>query len=442
MSARRSPRASLADGDEPLPANGVPPKLCTPLRSSVQPWGPESDEDPPRAASSALDADASKSESLRHLQKMETLGALAGGLAHDFNNILHSTKIYVEMTQEDVPDEHVAQDYLTQTLNGLHQAEALVEKLLSFSRPNDTAEAGPVDVAPLVDAVLDLVVPSFPDSLTVTTDLDAACLVRGDRSQLQQMIMNLVMNAGQAMEGQWGEQPTALTVSLRHLDADDTRQNDMLREASAPYVHLSVQDTGAGMDPEVKQRMFEPFFTTKRNGEGTGLGLAVVQGVIDTHDGRLNVTTTRGEGTTVDVYLPASPDTPPATNAMPSGESDAGMRVLVVDDEEAVRNMECIRLDRLGYEVTACNHGRAALDAVTSQPDHFDIVVTDHRMPKLNGLNLTRTLRDRGFSAPIVLVTGMGSGISEEEARSMGVSQLLQKPVTTDEMKTALAAVM
>ena len=452
MNARRSPRTSLADGDEPVPANSAPPELCTPLRPPVRSWCYENDVDLTNAASSALYATAPEasatcpapvpdSGSLRHLQKMETLGALAGGLAHDFNNILHSTKIYVEMTQEDVSSEHVAQDYLAQTLNGLHQAEALVQKLLSFSRPNDAAETGPVDVAPLVDAVIDLVVPSFPGSLTVTTDLDATCVVRGDRSQLQQMIMNLILNAGQAMEGLWGEQTTDLTVVLRRVDANTAAQSGIRHDASGAYVHLSVQDTGVGMDPQTKQRMFEPFFTTKRNGDGTGLGLAVVQGVIDTHNGQLDVTTTRGKGTTVDVYLPASSEAHPAGNATPSGGSPPAKRVLVVDDEEAVRDMECIRLDRLGYEPTACAHGRAALDAVTSQPNHFDVLVTDHRMPKMNGLDLTRSLRDRGFSAPVVLVTGMGSRVSEEQARTMGVNRLLQKPVTTDEMETALTAI-
>lgn len=377
---------------------------------------------------------------LRHLQRMETLGALAGGLAHDFNNLLHTAKVYLQMSQEDLPEGHVAQDYLDQTLSGLHQAEQLVDKMLTFSRPDETAAQERVHLVTLVQEVLDLVAPSFPDALTIRTQLEDVGTVVGDPAQLHQMVMNLVMNAGQAMNGQWGAAPTELRVRVRSVKGESARTHPSLNGGGS-YVHVAVHDTGPGMDAETEARIFEPFFTTKENGDGTGLGLSVVQGVVQAHNGRVTVATEPGEGTTFHVYLPEAPKAPPAQAPQPpaKGETNA-RRVLVVDDEEAVRDLECIRLQRLGYDVLALEDGREALDAVEADPHAFDVLLTDHRMPRMNGLELTRAVRQRDVGLPVVLVTGLGTTISETEARAVGVDTLLQKPVDTSELAATLDA--
>lgn len=377
---------------------------------------------------------------LHHLQRMETLGALAGGLAHDFNNLLHTAKVYLQMSQEDLPEGHVAQDYLDQTLSGLHQAEQLVDKMLTFSRPDETAAQEQVHLVTLVQEVLDLVAPSFPDALTIRTQLEDLGTVVGDPAQLHQMVMNLVMNAGQAMNGQWGDDPTVLGVGVQRVNGETVRAHPSLNDDQA-YVHVAVRDTGPGMSPETEARIFEPFFTTKEHGEGTGLGLSVVHGVVQAHDGEVAVATESGEGTTFHVYLPEAPGPTPTPAPQPTENGEAhARRVLVVDDEEAVRDLECIRLQRLGYDVQALEDGREALDAVESEPHAYDILLTDHRMPRMNGLELTRAVRQRGMGLPVVLVTGLGTTISETEARAVGVDTLLQKPVDTSELAATLDA--
>ena len=391
---------------------------------------------------------------LRRAQKMETVGTLAGGIAHDFNNILHAALVYTQMAAEDLPSSHPAQTFLSRIEQGLVRAEDLVAKLLTFSRP-ESAITTQLVLAPLVRETLDLAAPALPDPVDVRTRLDEACVVRGDPGQLKQVVMNLVTNAGQAMAEKAtadDDAPRVLDVRTQtaHVDAMLAQQHAAL--APGRYVCLSVSDTGPGMDADTKARIFEPFFTTKDVGEGTGLGLSVVHGIVQAHDGAVTVHSAPGKGTTFNVYLPladtssadvssaetsASESSPDAPELAPRPD-DTTSRILVVDDDETVVELESIRLQRFGYAVTACHSVQAALDAVADAPDAFDLVLTDYAMPGMNGLELVRELRERGVEVPIVLMSGFSAQVSETDVHQAGVSTFLRKPVDSHVLRATL----
>ena len=379
---------------------------------------------------------------LRQAQKMETVGTLVGGIAHDFNNILHAATAYITLSQEDAPEGHLIQTYLQHAERGLENATELVRKLLTFSRPEQMVGQETVNLTPLVGNVVDLAKPSLPKKIDVRTHVDDACRVRGNAGQLQQVVMNLVTNAGQAMEVNDPGRPCILDVRLQTVSVDHDLARRYLHLDTGPYVHLAVSDTGPGIDAATRERIFDPFFTTKEPDKGTGLGLSVVHGIVQAHNGDITVYTQPGEGTTFNVYFPcADEDALGSAEPTPTADRHTEERghVLVVDDEASVTELEMIRLPRLGYDVTTCQNAREALEAVRATPDAYDVVLTDYNMPGMNGLALARTLRDSGFERPIVLISGFSARISADEAEAAGISAFLQKPTGSRELAGALA---
>ena len=373
---------------------------------------------------------------LQQAQKMETVGELAGGLAHDFNNILHAAKVYLQMTLEDLSPDEPAHDFVTEAEDGLGRAEALVRKLLTFSRPSEEQRTlKSVDPARVVQNALDLVAPSLPKTVTVRTAFDTTETVEGDPGQLHQVATNILTNAGQAMEDvPSGDSGHMIDVDVRGLTVDDDLARRHLGLDPGRYVRLSISDTGPGMDAVTRDRIFDPFFTTKDTGKGTGLGLSVVHGIVRGHGGDIVVYTEPGEGTTFDVYLPSDEDAPAESSTAPRPRGTA----LFVDDDEPIAELEALRLRRLGYAVTTCATAEEALEVFDRRPDAFDLVVTDHVMPGMNGLDLARTLRDRGFDGPILLMSGFSAQVSPDEAIAEGVTAYLRKPVGGDELKKAI----
>ena len=381
---------------------------------------------------------------LRQAQKMETVGTLAGGIAHDFNNILHAVTVYVQMSLEDVPDDRPTHDFLTHAEQGLERAGTLVDKLLTFSRQEGLASKEPLDLASVIDETMGLVDPSLPDDVVLRTQFDDTCSVLGDEGQLQQVVMNLMTNAVQAMEDDAPPAPASdetrvLDVDVRTTNIDPDLAERHLHLDPGYYARLSISDTGPGMDPSTKERIFEPFFTTKEVGKGTGLGLSVVHGIVRAHSGEITVFSEPGEGTTFNVYLPCSDavtdeETPP----MDASTDDTRGHVLFVEDDEQVTELETIRLQRLGYEVTTRTNGKAALDAVADVPAPIDLVLTDYAMPKMNGLELARELRRRDIDVPIILMSGFSAQVSEDDVREAGVLEFLRKPVSTTVLRDAL----
>jgi PAS domain S-box-containing protein len=373
---------------------------------------------------------------LQQAQKMEVIGTLAGGVAHDFNNILHAVSAYLDLVQDEVTADSSLQPLLTNMATGLERAEGLVDKLLAFSRNEEAPAHEPVDVGSVVRESVELVAPSLPKQVEVRTEIDAGCATHGDPNALHQVATNIMTNAGQAMSGEARDGGHVLDVSVATLDVDDDLARQHLHLEPGPYVRLSISDTGPGMDDETRGRIFDPFFTTKDAGEGTGLGLSVVHGIVESHGGATVVYSEVGEGTTFNIYLPALADADAALPQQtrpdqPSAASSPGRpagRVLVVDDDAQITELESIRLARLGLEVTTCHSAVEALRAVDTDRN-VSLVLTDYAMPDMTGLMLARTLRERGFDRPIVLTSGFSAQVSDADLEAAGITTFLRKPV-------------
>lgn len=373
----------------------------------------------------------------RQAQKMRTLNMLADGIAHDLSDLLHSAKVYLQMTQEDAPEGHIVQDYLDQTLNSLGEAESLVERLLALSQENAAEVREPVDVVQTVKGVLSLADTSFPRGCTLRTRFDDECTVMGDPAQLQQLVADLVTNAAASMEGTWEEQPTVLDVSVRRVSADPDLADKYLDVDPGQYTHLAVSNTGEG-----GARSESDELGTAVEVDEEDLYLSVARGIVETHDGAMTVRDELGEGTTFNVYLPlASEEAPSMLDEAGTADQESEKRILVVDDDKTVRTLEGIRLSRLGHAVTTKADAHEALDAIRENPDAFDVVLIDYHMPDMNGLDLVHALRDEGCEAAVVLMTGLSAQISEAKARVVGIDHLLRKPVESHELKELLAQI-
>ncbi|MFB6278924.1 MAG: response regulator, partial [Salinibacter sp.] len=377
----------------------------------------------------------SETEKRQRAQKMRTLNMLADGIAHDLSDLLHSAKIYLQMTQEDAPEDHVAQDYLDQTLNSLGEAETLVERLLALSRDSTSGVQEPVDLVKTVRDVLSLARSSFPSEFTLRTRFDDECTVVGDSAELQQLVADLVTNAAASMEGTWEEQPTVLDVSVRRVAADPDLADQYLNVEPGKYVHLAVSNTSE----ETAHGDAAATGTTTEVDE-EDLYLSVARGIVDAHEGDMTVRDEPGEGTTFNVYLPlASDETPSTLEEGDASAQESGQHILVVDDDKTVRTLEGIRLSRFGHEVTTKADAHEALAAIQEAPNAFDVVLIDYHMPEMSGLELVHALRDEGSEASVVLMTGLSAQISESKARVVGIDHLLRKPVESHDLRELLA---
>jgi PAS domain S-box-containing protein len=381
---------------------------------------------------------------LRQAQKMETVGQLAGGIAHDFNNILHSAGAYVEMVRDGLPARDPDRDLLERAAQGLGRAGDLVQKLLTFSRQESSEPKEAVDVGAIVRESLSLVQPSLPKSVDLRTHVEEEPRTTANPGELHQVVTNILTNAVQAME-EADPDDAVLDVDVRTLNVDKDLAQRHLGLDPGPYVRLSISDTGPGMDAETQERIFEPFFTTKEVGEGTGLGLSVVHGIVQSCGGEIVVYSEPGEGTTFDVYLPkVQGDNRPTGDWAPDGAEDApkNARVLFVDDDPHITEMEAVRLRRIGYEVRACESADEALRVFDAAPEAVDAVITDFAMPRVDGLALTDELRARGFEGPVILMSGFSAQVAPDEMQTAGVTTYVRKPVGKAELQQTLRRVL
>ena len=390
---------------------------------------------------------------LQHAQKMETIGTLAGGIAHDFNNILHAATTYLQMAEEDLTGEAPSLDdvsqYVQRSVAGLERGRELVDQLLRFSRResgDETAAFETVDLAEVAEETLALSGPSLPKHVGVETDLEPG-VVEGDPGQLQQVLMNLITNAGHAMDpdkgGEGGSEAT-LRVEVEPTAVDAQMASSIEGLSDGPHVMCTISDTGCGMDATTQERLFEPFYTTKETGEGTGLGLSVVYGIVEAHAGTIRVTSTPGVGTTFRILLPAAEAA--VSDAGARREQDqplADCHVLVVDDDADVRQMETVRLEGLGASVTTAEAASEALsvlrgEAAATADGAVDVVLTDYAMPQMTGIGMVLEMRMAEIETPVVMMSGFAGQIPDEKAEAAGVHTLLRKPTTTDAIATAL----
>jgi PAS domain S-box-containing protein len=370
---------------------------------------------------------------LFHAQKMEAIGTLAGGIAHDFNNILAAIVGNAEMAQNDPALGAAVRQDIDEVLRATRRARDLVRQILTFSRKQD-AERRPVRVAEVIEDVTRLIRATIPSTIELRSVIDDAdATILGDSTQLHQVLMNLCTNAAHAVGDAHG------TISLGQ--ALDTIDPGALRGDLLPgrYVCVSVSDTGHGMDRATMERVFEPFFTTKEPGVGTGLGLAVVHGIVRNHDGVALVESEPGAGTTFRLYFPLlAPVAAPSDGETGDVPRGAGERVLFVDDEPALAAVTSRILERLGYSVLALRSATEALSVFRANPSAFDLVISDLTMPGLTGAQLTVEMRRLRANVPVILSTGYLDRLDGATASSLQVRELLMKPYTTEMLATAV----
>ncbi len=380
-------------------------------------------------------------ERLRQAEKMESIGTLAGGIAHDFNNILSSIIGYNELARLEVGNnpEKLA-SFIDGSLKGAYRAKALTRQILTFSKKSDLSKIAldPADV--LSDTIL-ILRSSLPSTVTIESDIQNGSTVYGDPTQLHQIVLNLCTNAAQAMAQHGG----ILGVNLKAVDIGPTGAHALLRIPSGRYARIQVSDTGCGMDAETQQRMFDPYFTTKGANSGTGLGLAVVHGIVKSHNGYIHVYSEQNQGTSVHVYLPlhdeqpADITTPLSRDVMITGGHE---HILLVDDEEDIINMTRDLLVRYGYSVTAFSNGPDALAALQLQHNSFDLLLTDMTMPGITGAELATEVMKTQPALPVILCTGHSEMINREKALSMGIRAYCEKPLAVEEILVTIREVL
>jgi PAS domain S-box-containing protein len=368
---------------------------------------------------------------LRQAQKMESLGTLAGGIAHDFNNILGVIVGYTEIALWESPEGSGLRTSLQEVLRAANRATDLVKQILAFSRQREQ-EKKPVQLGLIVKEALRMLRASLPSTIEILSDVDTKTVALVDPTQIHQVLMNLCTNAAHAMQENGGVLSARLTDG--YLGPESIPPHSGLQPG--PHVRLTVQDTGHGIPAAVLDRIFDPFFTTKEPGVGTGLGLAVVHGIVKSHGGAIEVKSSIGEGTTFHVLLPAveSTTTPVSVSFAPLPRG--AERLLVVDDEPALAMATKEMLERLGYEVEYQTSSVGALETfrLRLEGKPFDLVITDMTMPHLTGLDLTRELLRKQPDLPIILCTGFSEKINDEKARSLGIKGLLMKPFILREL--------
>ncbi|MDB6013588.1 MAG: sensor hybrid histidine kinase [Gammaproteobacteria bacterium] len=375
---------------------------------------------------------------LRQSQKMEAIGTLAGGIAHDFNNILGAILGYGELAQQQAASGSTLRRYLDNVMHAAERAKALVDRILGFSR-SGLGERVPMNVQSVIEETLELLSASLPAGVRLEKRLEAGgAAVVGDATYLHQVAMNLCTNALHAME-----HGGVLSVVLERVDLSGQQ---VLSRGTVPpgsYVRLSVGDTGSGIPPGVLERMFDPFFTTKGVGQGTGLGLSLVHGIVTELGGAIDVTTKAGKGTRFSIWLPLTSEAReplvPATRELPRGNGEV---VMIVDDESLLVTLAEEMLAELGYEPVGFHASGAALQAFRAEPRRFDLVLTDEAMPDLVGTELASEIRKLQTAVPIILMSGHGGPQLARRAAAIGVNEVLHKPLQRRDLAESLARVL
>jgi len=406
-------------------------------------WALEQLESKRKQAEDALKNSEEKYRSImksriQHSQRMESIGTLAGGIAHDFNNILFPIVGYTEMLLEDVPEDSPFKESLKQIYTSALRAKGLVKQILTFSR-QESGKLMLMTMQPVVKEVLKLIRSTIPTTIEIKQDINLDCgVIKADPTQIHLIVMNLTTNAYHAMEESGGE----LKVSLKEVEFGTL---DLINPNMTPgvYACLIVSDTGVGMDKSVTEKIFDPFFTTKAIGKGTGMGLSVVHGIVTAMGGAIHVYSEPGKGTEFHVYLPMEKTLSEKQVTNSKAEIQGGTeQILLVDDEEAILTMEKRMLELLGYQVTSRTSSLEALEAFRTNPDRFDLVITDMAMPNMPGDKLSAELTKIRPDIPILLCTGFSETMSEEKATSLGIKGFLLKPIVVKDLAQKIREVL
>ncbi len=377
---------------------------------------------------------------LQQSQKMEAIGTLAGGIAHDFNNILGGIIGYAEMIEMfDVEEDERIAIRVDHILKGAYRARELVDQILTFSRHGEQ-EKSVLRLAPIVKDSLKFLRASIPSTIRIEETIDCPNdVVLANATQMHQVLMNLCTNASYAMQERGGTLTVALSETMVGID----QARGLSGIFPGPHVKLSIIDTGPGIDPELTDRIFEPFFTTKKTGDGTGMGLAVVHGIVKHFNGAVTVTSSPGEGTAFHVLLPAgsngSSEVKEATRVLvPKGRG----KILFVDDEVSLVGFSSEILEHLGYDVVSETSSIRARRLFMEDPDAYDLVITDQTMPEMTGYDLALEIMAVRPDLPVVLCTGFSSSQLEEEARAAGIRSFMKKPIGARQLADLVSRMM
>ena len=373
---------------------------------------------------------------LGHAQRLEAIGTLAGGIAHEFNNILGVMLGYGEMAIRVLRRNALAKRHVEQIMTAGARAQGVIDQILAFSR-RSVHKRQPIRAQAVIAEAIEFIRASLPATVAVETHLDAeGATIMSSPTELQLVVMNLCTNAAQAMDGRG-----SLAIGLASVDIEGERA---LSHGSLPagrYVRLSVSDTGPGIEPAIMDRLFEPFFTTKATGEGTGLGLATVHGIVTEHGGAINVESRLGAGTTFEAYFPQTSgetvaEAPRSENSAPRGD---GETILLVDDERDLVLLGEEMLAAIGYEPVGFDTSSAALAAFHADPDRFDLVLTDEIMPGMTGTELAFALHEIRPDVPVILMTGYGGELRLDRQQAAGIGEVLTKPIPLEAFSRCLA---
>ena len=374
---------------------------------------------------------------LRQAQKMEAIGTLAGGIAHDFNNILAAIDGFSELALDDAPEDSLLYENIKEIRIATKRATDLVKQILTFARQTDV-EKRPVKFSIILKETLKLLRSTIPANIDIRDETHSQGIILADPTQLHQIIVNLCTNASHAMRPKSG----ILTVRLNETILRPGTDSHIPGLMPGRFFMLSITDTGHGMTRDILDRIFDPYFTTKDQGDGTGMGLSVVQGIVHSMNGAVTVESTPGKGTTFRVYLPVMEKQSRKREVFDGIVEGGKEHILLVDDEKAITQMGRQMLERLGYTVTVRNSSLEALELFRNAPDRFDLILSDMTMPQMTGDQLADAIMNIRHDIPVVLCTGYSDQINQEQAGAKGIRALLFKPIVKHELAAAIRRVL
>jgi signal transduction histidine kinase/ActR/RegA family two-component response regulator len=369
-------------------------------------------------------------EYLRQAQKMESIGNLAGGIAHDFNNLLFPIIGMSEMLLEELAEDSLEHENIKMIWEAGKRGRDLVQQILSFSRQSEK-DKNPVRLQQILEEALKLSRASLPSSIQMNTQIQQDCgWVLADSIQFHQIVINLITNAAHAVD------PSEGTINVQLKEVRATLNDSPAKlNSDGKYVMLKISDNGCGIDNSIKNKIFDPYFTTKDKGKGTGLGLAVVYGIVQDHLGDIVVDSKVGKGTSFSIYLPLleQPSATPPKDSITSSHTGSE-HILLVDDEKSVAQIETQMLNRLGYKVTVHTSSRKALECFRSDPERFDLLLSDVTMPEITGDKLAQKVLAIRPDIPVLLCTGFSENFDQHQADQLGIKGFLMKPVVKSDL--------
>lgn len=362
---------------------------------------------------------------LEQVRKMKAVGTLSGGIAHEFNNILGIILGNAELAMDDIPKYNPTYDFLLEVKNASIRGKEIVRQLLSFSHKSNHKKQA-IDIIETVRESIKFLRASIPSSIEFKEYLtNESIAIKGDQTQIRQLMINLCNNAAQSMEETGGE----LKINLDKLKVSQKCFLGGQQLEPGEYVHLIIEDTGHGIPPGIIENIFDPFFTTKSGDEGSGMGLAVVYGIVKGHDGLIEIKSIPEKGTKVICYFPITDEVPIAADEATESPLQGNGTILFVDDEESLVKMGKQQLERLGYEVEATTDPSEVLEKFKINPDKYDLVITDMTMPKMTGDRLIQELRKMNADIRTIICTGYSKRMNEEKAAQIGATGYIMKPI-------------